>query len=205
MATSLMQRAKAQKGAGANFTPQDPRKFVPPEQHDAVDRVVAAGIRLMYSPPMAEERQQAIQSQDPVPKKIADNVTGLLLTLDQRAKGGIPQQVIFPAAVILTNEAANLLVHASQSVTQDDYNESLQILYVQLGKKLGASDDQLMQGAQDALAKGNGGMAPEEQTAVTGEPVAPDATGAQMPATAGMAGAAAGPPAPMPSPQGAMP
>ena len=51
-----------------------------------LDRIVAAGMRIMYSPEMADERDQAVQSQEPVAKKLADNVTGLLLTLDQQAK-----------------------------------------------------------------------------------------------------------------------
>lgn len=160
---------------GAQFTPKDPKQFVPEEQHDAIDRVVAAGVKLMYAPEMADERMAAVQDQGPMPKRIADNITGLMLTLDQRAKGGIPQEVVFPAAVILTNEAANLLVHAGQTVTQNDYNEALQLEYVQIGKKLGASDDQLMQGAQDALAKQDGGMDAGEQLDAMGPGTAPAA------------------------------
>ncbi len=201
MAT-MMQRASArtaQANSGeASFTPQDPKAHIPPEQVDAVDRVVAAGLKIMYSPQMADERQQALQSQDPIPKRLADNVTGLMLTLDQQSKGGIPEATIFPAAVILDNEAANMLVHAGQNVTQQDYNESLQILYVQLGKKLGVPDDQLMRGAQDALAKKDGGMPPDEQLADTGTPVPPQ-PGAPAPAAVPPQGAV--PPQPMP-PQG---
>lgn len=180
MATSMMQRARARTAAdntGPTFTPKDPREFVPPEQHDAVDRVVAAGMKVMYSEEMADERQQAIESQEPVAKKLADNVTGLLLTLDGQSKGGIPEATIFPAGVMLVNEAANMLVQAGQPVSQDDYNEALQVMYVQLGKKLGVPDDQLMQGAQDALAKQSGGVPPEDQ-APAGMP-APPAPGAQ--------------------------
>jgi hypothetical protein len=201
MATdSLMGQARQQVDAGntgAAFTPKDPREFIPPEQHDAVERVFAAGMKLMYSPEMADERQAALQSQDPVPKRLADNITGLMLTLDQRAKGGMPIAAIFPAAVLLVNEAANMLVHGGVNVTQDDYNHSLQILYVQLGKKLNMSDDQLMQGAQDALAKTQGGMAPEDQTAATGAPVAPDPTAAG-PMNAGQAPLGVPPAAPTP-------
>lgn len=169
----LMDQAKPAPQEGPAFTPQDPRKFVPPEQHDAVEKVFVAGMKVMYSPQMADEREAALASPEPAPKVLADNVTGLLLTLDQQAKGGLPEQAIFPAGVLLVNEAATLLTTGGKQVTQEDYNGALQILYVQLGKKLGATDDQLMTAAQDALAKKQGGMPPEEQAQDTGAPVAP--------------------------------
>lgn len=200
MAT-LMERAQQRNNAsktGPSFTPKDPREFVPEEQHDAVDRVVAAGMKLMYSPEMADEREAALAAKGPPAPTIADNVTGLMLTLDQKAKGGIPEATIFPAAVMLANEAAQMLVHGGTNVTQDDYNESLQLLYTQLGKKLGISDDQLMQGAQDALAKKQGGMPPEDQTAATD--AVPPQPGAPPPADAAPPGAVP-PPAGVP-PQG---
>lgn len=201
MATSLMQQAKAAPSTGPSFTPKDPRQFIPAQLHDAVERVFVAGMKMMYSPQMEQERQAAIQSQDPVPKRIADNVLGLMLTLDQQSKGGIPEQVIFPAAVMLVNEAANLLVHAGQDVTQDDYNQALQLLYVQIGKKLGLSNDQLMQGAQQALAKKGGAAAapPTADATTLPPPAAPDNAGA--PPTAMAPGMPPGAPPGMP-PQG---
>ncbi|MEO6363924.1 MAG: hypothetical protein ABIO71_11885 [Caldimonas sp.] len=165
---------------GEPFAARDPRQFVPADQHDAIDRTVAAGMKLMYSSEMADERQAAIKGQEPVPKRIADNVTGLMLTLDGHSKGGIPPAVIFPAAVMLASEAATLLSKAGQQVTQQDYSESLQILYVQLGKKLGASDDELMHGATNALQRSPGDTplgGPDEPPSPMGgpEPVDPAA------------------------------
>jgi hypothetical protein len=168
----VMERARTQR-TGEAFQPKDPREFVPEEHHDAVDRVVAAGMKMMYSQQMADEREAALASQDAPGKTMAENVTGLLLTLDQKAKGGLPEVTIFPAGVLLINEAGQMLTNAGKVVTQDDYNESLQLLYVQLGKKLGLSDDQLMSEAQGALAKQAGGMPPEEQTAGAPPAVAP--------------------------------
>lgn len=184
MAQSLMQSAQTQTNAaktGEDFTPKDPREFVPEESRDAVDRVVAAGMKLLYSAEMEDERQEAIQSPQPVAKKLADNITGLMLTLDQQSKGGIPQAALFPAAVMLLNEAGQMLIQAGQKVTQDDYNESMQILYVQIGKKLGATDDQLMTAAQEALAKKGGGEAPVDPAGAPAVPPAVPPAGAMPP------------------------
>ncbi len=150
---ALADKAKAAAGPKTNFKKPDISSFISPGSADTVQRVVAAGMKIMYSPQMKGQMQQGIASQAPVPKNIADNTTGLLLTLDQKTQGGIPAPVLFPAAVELASEVATVLTAAGKPVSQDDFNDSLLIIYAQIGKKLGASDDQLMQHAQQAIGQ----------------------------------------------------
>jgi hypothetical protein len=184
MNESLMQRAQAQKAGptvapgpsdaegaetgGEPFKRPDISQFVPPEIKDVVDRVVAAGVKVMYSPQMQEQMKAAIESQDPVPKKMAENVTGLLLTLDKQTQGGIPDQALFPAGMELMGEAAEVLTSAGQPVTQEDYNQAARMMFVLVGQKLGGTPDQIMQAAAQAVP----GEAGEEQQegAVPGQP-----------------------------------
>jgi hypothetical protein len=200
MNESLMQRAQAQKAGptvapgpsdaegaetgGEPFKRPDISQFVPPEIKDVVDRVVAAGVKVMYSPQMQEQMKAAIESQDPVPKKMAENVTGLLLTLDKQAqipaprprsggavaspKSGIPDKALFPAGMELLGEAAEVLTSAGQPVTQEDYNEAARMMFVLVGQKLGGTPDQIMQAAAQAVP----GEAGEEQQegATPGQP-----------------------------------
>lgn len=165
----LMQQAQEQEPAAGTFKKPDIGQFVPDGIKDAVARVIAAGHRILYGQEMAQEVQAAIDSPDPVPKKLADNTAGLLLTLDQQSQGGIPEAAIFPAGMELLGEAAEVLQAAGQTVTQEDYNEAARMLYVTLGQKLGLGEDQLMGAAQQAV----GGGGDEEQ----GEP--PDDEGAE--------------------------
>ena len=182
---ALMQKAAAQKPAGASFKKPDVSQFVPQAMHDTFQRVVAAGMKIMYSPDMKDEMDAAMQSQDPIPKKIADNTTGLLLTLDQQTKGGIPAGALFPAAVELAAEAADVLVAAGQAVSQEDFNDALLMMYAQIGKKLGGSDDELMQNAQQALGQPPGPSAPPDPNAPPqGPPGVPPPAGAMPPADA---------------------
>ena len=167
----LMDKAAASAPPAQRFNKPDVSGAVPPEMKDAVDRVVAAGMKVMYSPEMQQERQQAVQSQDPMPKKLAENVTGLMLTLDQRTKGGIPVQALFPAAMMLLSEAAELLTEAGQTVSDEDYKEAARMLFVLIGKKLGGTDEQIMQAAQQALPAG--GEAPAEEPGEVEEPGEP--------------------------------
>lgn len=158
---ALLQRAKDQV---PKFKRPDIGQFIPADAKDAVDRVVAAGHRMMYAPEMRDDLQAAVDSQDPVPQKLADNVAGLMLTLDKQSRGGIPMAAIFPAAMELLGEAAEVLSAAGQAVTQEDFNEGARALFVVLGRKLGASDEQLMGAAQQVTggAQVAGEDAPEE-------------------------------------------
>jgi len=111
---NLMDQARAQRGAqgpadGGQFNAPDWKQYTPPELRDPVERIVAAGAKLMYSPELREELQQAVQSDAPVDQKLADNVVGLLLTLDQKSQGGLPVAALFPAGLGLLGEAAQVL------------------------------------------------------------------------------------------------
>lgn len=172
--------AQASEGGG-DFQMPDWRAFTPPEQMDAVERILAAGVKTMYAPAMRDELKQAVQSDAPMPQKLAENTAGLLLTLDKQSKGGIPIPALFPAAMALLGEAAEVVKAAGQDVGQEDFNDAALLLYALLGKKLGASDEQLMQSATQMA--GQGGQAPQ---------AAPQPAAAPTPAEDEMAGMARG-------------
>lgn len=152
------------------FQRPDISPFIPPGQEDTVARVSAAGQRIMYSPGMRDELQAAVNSDAPVAQNLAQNVTGLMLTLDAQTQGGIPQEALFPAALDLLAEAAEVLTQAGQTVTAEDYNEAAVLLFVMMAKKLGIPDDQIMGAAEqaagvaeeDAAAPAEAEPAPEE-------------------------------------------
>lgn len=161
---ALMQKARLLQGKQPAFKKPDVGGFVPPETRDAVNRVVAAGMKLVYAPEAREKLMDEINRDTPVPQKLAEAVTGLMLLLDQKSNGGIPMAAIFPAAMTLLGEAAEILQTAGQAVTQTDYNEAAQMMFVLIGKKLGASDEQLMGAAEQATRGGEEEAgAPEEE------------------------------------------
>jgi hypothetical protein len=162
------------QGGSSSFKKPDVSQFVPPDLVDAYQRTVAAGMKLMYSPDMRDEMQAGIQSQEPIPKRIADNTTGLLLTLDGKTQGGFPAGALFPVGVQLAGECAEVLDNAGQAVSQEDFNDSLLAIYAMIGKKLGATDDQLMQSAQQSVGE-----------PMTGDPATPPAPPQVNPAPPG--------------------
>jgi hypothetical protein len=160
---SLMKRAGAKAAGGGKggsaFTRPDVKQFTPPAMHDVVDRIVAAGVRIMTSPEMRDEVRAALDNPAPVPQKLAENVTGLLLTLDQQVQGGIPMEAIFPAAMELLGEAAEVVQAAGQTVTQEDYNDAARTMFVLIGQKLGGTPEQIMGAAEEAVQGGGEGAA----------------------------------------------
>ena len=166
MDMALMQKAaqamKRQQAGGPTF--KRPTIPVSPKMRDTVDRIVAAGMKVMYSPEMADEREQAVSGSGPVAQALAESITGLTLILDQKSQGGIPIEAIFPAAMELLSDAAEMFIKAGKPVDQETYNDAARMMFVMIGKKLGASDDELMQGAQQAAGGGQpAGEAPGEQ------------------------------------------
>lgn len=156
---ALMQRAKGRAPQG--FQKPDIAQFTPPDVKDAVDRVVAAGQKVMYSPDMRQELMAEIQRKTPTSQKMAEAVTGLLLTLDKQTKGGIPMAAIFPAGLELMSEAAETLQAAGETVDQATYNEAAQMMFVLLGKKLGATEQQMMATAEQAAGGAESGAESE--------------------------------------------
>lgn len=151
----LMKKAQAAKTAGQHFKPPSIDEFIPQNMRDTVERIVAAGVRFMYAPQTRDQVKEEIQRDAPVPQKLAEAVLGLMLTLDQQTKGGIPSDALFPAGMKLLGEATEVLGAAGQTVTQEDYNEAARTLFVLMSKKLGMKDEDIM-GAAEQAAGGAG-------------------------------------------------
>ena len=127
------------------FKKPDISAFVPPDAKDAVDRIVAAGMKIMYSPDMKDEVQEAIAGKGPVSQRMASSVVGLIAILDKKSGGKTPVGALFPAALELLGEAAEIMSAAKVDVSQEDYNEAAQLCFVMIGKKLGGTDEQITQ------------------------------------------------------------
>ena len=180
-------KAAPQDDAGT-FEKKDISAAIPPEQKDAVDRIVAAGMKLMYSPGMRDELRKAVASKEPTPKVLAENILGLMLTMDKQAgKSGLPPAALMPAAVELLGEGADLMVKAGRPVSQDDYTTAIQTLFVMMSKKMGMNDAQIMDTANKAL--------PADQQVDGGAPPDGPAADAAAAGGAGAPAAPAGPPA----------
>ena len=161
------------------FTKPDITSAIPPEQVDAVNRIVAAGMKLMYSAGMRDELKAAVNSPEPTAKVLAENVTGLMLMMDQKSgKSGLPPEAIMPAAVELLGDSGDMMVKAGRPVSQEDFKTAMQMLLVMVSKKMGMDDAQVMDMANKALPpeqQAGGGLPPDGPAADAAPPVDPAA------------------------------
>lgn len=146
---------------GEKFKKPDITQFIPEQARDAVERVVAAGARLLYSPQMREDVLAATKLDMPMPERLAMSTAALMQTLDEKSRGGIPLEAMFPAGMELLGEAAEIMSASGQAVTQADFNQAALQLSVLMTKKLGASDEEAMQVHEQMLAGGPGAAQPQ--------------------------------------------
>lgn len=117
---------------------------IPPALRDAFERVILAGMKVMYSPETEDLVAQTLEGDGEMWKKIGEGVAGLMMLLDKQSGKGIPQDVMIPAAIELVNEAASHLQTIGQNVTPEDIKTATQYVVVLLAKKFGANDQQIM-------------------------------------------------------------
>lgn len=95
----------------------------------AYDRVLTAGMKMLYSPESAEMVTGLVMDDEiPVANKLGEGVGNLLIMMDNQGNGTIPKEVIIPAGVALMFEAADYLFECGIEVTEDDMGKGLELL-----------------------------------------------------------------------------
>ena len=73
----------------------------------ALDRVVAAGLKLLYSPSTRQQLMTGLTREAPPDDVLAMEMTGVMKMMIDQSKGKMPANVIAPAADILTIDLAD--------------------------------------------------------------------------------------------------
>lgn len=96
---------------------------------DAYDRVVTAGMKMLYSPENARMIQDIITNEDvPVANKLGEGIANLLVMMDNSGNGTIPKEILVPAGVALLFEAADYLFEIGVEFTENDLGDALELL-----------------------------------------------------------------------------
>lgn len=75
-----------------------------PQETEILQRVVMAGMKIMFAPQTFPMLKSGIEKEQPMPQKLAENAVGLLKILQDKAGGNIPRQLLIPAAAMLMLE-----------------------------------------------------------------------------------------------------
>lgn len=139
--------AKLQKGAAkASVAAIKDKIDVPPDLKAAFQRVIAAGLKVMYS----EETHQDVMNMLPKDGSPAENlghgIANLVNMLWQQSNKTLPPQLFIPAGTYLLTDAAEFLQQSGDSnVTDADVGEALLVMITDIFKMAGANADQAMQ------------------------------------------------------------
>lgn len=125
---------------------------VNPQQQEQLQRIVAAGMKVMFSQQTHQLMLDSMQGEGPVEQKLAQGVVGLMGMLWSESKGSIPPSLIIPAATVLMAEAADFMNQAGQPVTPEQFGAATEMMIDLLLKQGGVDSNKLA-----AAADGGGG------------------------------------------------
>lgn len=131
---------------------------VPANLKDGMDRVIHAGLTIMYSPKLTQARNERIaNSTDPV-KEAAEGSARLMLNLYEQSGKKLPVALVAPGAMVFAFEYLDLLAKAGKAqITPDLIAQVTQATGAAALKLMGIGQEQIEQlQAQQAPAKPTG-------------------------------------------------
>lgn len=119
---------------------------MPPELQEAYDRVVIAGMKVMFSKESHKLMLDELQKKGPIGQKLGMGIAGLMLLLFKESNETIPPQVIIPAGVNLLSRAADFIRKSGiDSITNADVGDAMEIMISTILQKFGVSPEQMEQ------------------------------------------------------------
>lgn len=147
--------AKVQDGVRANL---------PPQFRVAVQRIVLAGMKVMFSPETHHLMLQAIQTDSDPAHAVGMGVTQLLTLLWKESKGTMPIPALVPAGILLCCEGLDFMEKSGMiKVTPDIVDNAVQTVTAYMMQKLGYTPQDMARIAQAPGA--GGGQSPQQSPA----------------------------------------
>jgi hypothetical protein len=130
----------AQEGQDGALSPENVAGKIkmPPELQNAYERVVLAGMKVMFDKSSHESALQQLQGPGPVAERLGKAIAGLMVLLFKQSNQTMPPQVIIPAGTDLLVRAADFLKKSGkEQVTDQDIGEGLSVMIETLLTKFG--------------------------------------------------------------------
>lgn len=113
---------------GGELSPEKIRQQIqmPPELQEAYDRVVIAGMKVMFSEATNQKVMNALKGEGPIGTRLGVAIAGLIATLFQKSNKTIPPQVLIPAGVDLLAQAADFIKKSgAEQISDKDVGEAM--------------------------------------------------------------------------------
>lgn len=147
MATGIIQDQMA-RPEGDELTPEAVNENIkmPPELQEAYDRVVLAGMKIMFSKDSHKLMLKELQKPGPVGQKLGQGIAGLMLILVKESNNSIPPAVLIPAGIQLMMQAVDFMRQTDmEKVTNQDIGDGMELMIMTLMEKFGASPEKVQQ------------------------------------------------------------
>jgi len=131
---------------GAPITPEAIKENtkMPPNLQNAYDRVVLAGMKIMFSEKTNQLVMKQMQGQVPVSERLGIGIAGLLATLFKESNKTMPPAVIIPAGVYLLAQAADFLKKSRiENIDDKAIGDAMQIFVETTIKMFGGDSDKV--------------------------------------------------------------
>jgi hypothetical protein len=119
---------------------------VPANLKDALNRVIHAGLTIMYSPKLAQQRNERIANSTDPAQEAADGSARLMLNLYEQSGKKLPTEIIAPGAMVFAFEYLDLLAKAGKAqISPDLIAQATQATGESALKLMGIGKDQIAQ------------------------------------------------------------
>jgi len=117
---------------------------MPPELQEAYERVVIAGMKVMFSKESHKLMLDELQKEGPVGQKLGMGIAGLMLLLVKQSNGTIPPEVIIPAGVNLLSRAADFIRKSKiEKITNANIGDAMEVMISTILQKFGVGPEQM--------------------------------------------------------------
>jgi hypothetical protein len=111
---------------------------MPPELQEAYERVVIAGMKVMFSKESHKLMLDELQKEGPMGRKLGTGIAGLMLLLVKESNGTLPPEVIIPAGINLLTRAADFIRKSKiEKITNGDIGEAMEVFISTILEKFG--------------------------------------------------------------------
>tara|TARA_R110000796_G_scaffold32054_1_gene84318 strand:+ start:1658 stop:2206 length:549 start_codon:yes stop_codon:yes gene_type:complete len=131
---------------GTSISPQAIKENtkMPPKLQNAYDRVVLAGMKIMFSEKTNELVMKQMQGDGPVSERLGIAIAGLMATLFKESNQTMPPAVVIPAGVYLLAQAAEFLKKSQlENIDDKGVGDAMQIFVETTIKMFGGDSDKV--------------------------------------------------------------
>lgn len=117
---------------------------LPPELQNAYERVVAAGMKVLFSKETHKFMLDQLQAPGSNAEKLGQGIAKVMVFMFNESNGTMPQEVIVPAAMLLLLKAADFVNQSGKGkITDEEIGQAMEILIDSLFEGFGADRAEL--------------------------------------------------------------